>query len=305
MLKFQDPLTTAKGETRAFVDLSELKTLWFNSGTLCNLECKNCYIESSPKNDRLSYITKDEVAFYLDEIKESGSKLDMIGITGGEPFLNPEIIPILESILDHGHEVLVLTNANRVLKRHQNNLLRLKDKFQNNLKLRISLDHHTKEIHDQERGSGAFDKTMEQLVWLYKKGFDISLASRSLINEAAGDSKQMHAKMLKSYGIEIDLEQKLVVFPEMKSDKDVPEITTACWGILAKRPEDQMCATERMIVKRKQDKLPSVMPCTLLAYDDQFVLGTSLSDSSKRVQLNHKFCAEFCVLGGASCSSAK
>ena len=211
----------------------------------------------------------------------------------------------MTSILTQGHEVLVLTNANRVLKRHEKSLILLKDQFGNKLKLRISLDHHTKEIHDTERGAGAFEKTIEQMKWLYSNGFDISIASRSLVHESIADSKESHERMLSSHGIELDLDQKLVIFPEMKSDKDLPEITTECWGILAKRPEDQMCATERMIVKRKQDPTPSVMPCTLLAYDDQFVLGTSLKDSEKRVQLNHKFCAEFCVLGGASCSSAK
>ena len=55
--KFTDPDRTAKGEERAQVPLSQLDTLWFNTGTLCNIECVNCYIESSPTNDRLSYIT--------------------------------------------------------------------------------------------------------------------------------------------------------------------------------------------------------------------------------------------------------
>jgi len=35
--KFQDPFITAKGERRAHVTLEGLKTLWFNTGTLCNL----------------------------------------------------------------------------------------------------------------------------------------------------------------------------------------------------------------------------------------------------------------------------
>ena len=59
--KFRDPLLTAKGETRAQVALRSLDTLWFNTGTLCNLTCRNCYIESSPRNDRLAYLTRDEV----------------------------------------------------------------------------------------------------------------------------------------------------------------------------------------------------------------------------------------------------
>lgn len=305
MEKFQDPKITAKGERRALVHLNELKTLWFNTGTLCNLECANCYIESSPTNDKLSYIKNSEVIPYLEEIKEQGLNTETIGLTGGEPFLNPEIIPILESILSRGFELLVLTNANRVLKRHHKALLNLKDQFGTKLKLRVSLDHHTSEVHDKERGAGAFGRTTEELKWLFDNGFDISIASRSLTGESAEDSVSGHKELLDKLGISIDLSEKLVVFPEMDMKEDVPEITVDCWGILDKSPNEQMCATERMIVKRKQDDLPSVMPCTLLAYEDQFVLGNNLKEASKNVYLNHKFCAEFCVLGGASCSSAK
>ncbi|MBI1327298.1 MAG: radical SAM protein, partial [Alphaproteobacteria bacterium] len=92
--KFSDPLTTAKGERRAWVDLTALKTLWFNTGTLCNLACINCYIESTPKNDRLVYLTHAEVVSYLDEILREKMTTEEIGITGGEPFMNPDIIPI-------------------------------------------------------------------------------------------------------------------------------------------------------------------------------------------------------------------
>ena len=45
--KFSDPDVTAKGETRASVGWTGLKTLWLNTGTLCNIECTNCYIQSS------------------------------------------------------------------------------------------------------------------------------------------------------------------------------------------------------------------------------------------------------------------
>ena len=305
MKKFSNQKITAKGEARAHVELKSLKTLWFNTGTLCNLECANCYIESSPTNDRLSYITASEVEPYLKEIKEQNLPTELIGLTGGEPFLNPNIIAILTTILTHGFDALVLTNANRVLKKHHNALLELKSQYGDKLKLRVSLDHHTAEIHDKERGKNAFAKTTEELVWLSDNGFDLSIASRSLTHESATDSVQGHGELLKSLGIQIDLSEKLVVFPEMDSKESVPEITTACWDILNKSPDDQMCASERMIVKRKGDSSPSVMPCTLLAYDQQFNLGATLKDAAKDVFLNHKFCAEFCVLGGASCSSAK
>ena len=86
---------TAKGETRAQVALRSLDTLWFNTGTLCNLTCRNCYIESSPRNDRLAYLTRDEVRDYLDEITREGLPTQLIGFTGGEPFMNPDIIAML------------------------------------------------------------------------------------------------------------------------------------------------------------------------------------------------------------------
>ena len=67
--KFRDCRTTADGARRASVALRRLETLWFNTGTLCNLTCSTCYIESSPRNDRLVYLTAAEVREYLDEIK--------------------------------------------------------------------------------------------------------------------------------------------------------------------------------------------------------------------------------------------
>lgn len=300
--KFEDMHITAKGEQRAHVSLNSLKTLWFNTGTLCNLECQNCYIESSPKNDRLSYLTKEDVESYLNEIEDQNLGTTLIGITGGEPFLNPSIIQIIDCVLSKGVEILILTNANRVLKKHQSALIELKEKYEDKLHLRISLDHFTQKIHDQERGQGAFDRTMDQLKWLSNNNFNISIASRSLTDESEEESLNGHKNLFIEKGIDIDLNNKLVVFPEMKSERDVPEITVSCWDILNKSPDDQMCASERMIVKRKGEQTPVVMPCTLLAYDDKFILGQSLKNAKKDVYLNHKFCAEFCVLGGASCS---
>ena len=94
--KFEDPDRTAKGEHRASVSLTALETLWFNTGTLCNIACTHCYIESTPKNDRLEYITAAEVALYLDEIHADNLGTREIGFTGGEPFMNPDMIDMTE-----------------------------------------------------------------------------------------------------------------------------------------------------------------------------------------------------------------
>ncbi|MFM7673662.1 MAG: radical SAM protein, partial [Candidatus Fonsibacter sp.] len=90
-------------------------------------------------------------------------------------------------------------------------------------------------------------------------------------------------------------------FTEMDVNADTPEITTACWSILNKNPDDVMCSHTRMVVKKKNRK-PSVIACTLLPYDEAFDLGETLKSSLKKVYLNHPHCSKFCVLGGSKCS---
>ncbi|MBT7610882.1 MAG: radical SAM protein [Bacteriovoracaceae bacterium] len=304
MEKFKDQRKTANGEERGFIDFKGYKNLWFNTGTLCNLECINCYIESSPTNDRLSYITNEDVIPYLEELKEMESVVETIGFTGGEPFLNPHILEVLETVCKFGFKALILTNAVNVIKRISDKLIKMNIAYPDQLRIRISLDHHSKKVHEKERGPKSFDKAIESIKWFNQNGFNLSLAGRSLTDETAEDAKVNFQQMLNDFNISLTLsDENLVIFPEMATNKEVPEITTQCFDILNVNPDHQMCASERMIIKKKGQNKPTVMPCTLLAYDPQFELGQSLRESQKRVYLNHKFCAEFCILGGASCSS--
>ncbi len=112
------------------------------------------------------------------------------------------------------------------------------------------------------------------------------------------------ARLYAAEGFAIDAHDpgQTVLFPEMDVTAEVPEITTACWGILGKRPEDVMCASSRMVVKRRGAARPVVLACTLVAYDPAFELGATLAEARREVSLNHRHCAKFCVLGGASCS---
>ena len=98
---------------------------------------------------------------------------------------------------------------------------------------------------------------------------------------------------------------QLILFPEMDETLDVPEITNACWSLLNVNPDDMMCATSRMIVKRKGGERPIVLPCTLLPYNSEFELGNTLAQADNDVKLNHPHCSRFCVLGGGSCSRAE
>ncbi|MFQ5348469.1 MAG: radical SAM protein, partial [Rhodothalassiaceae bacterium] len=112
------------------------------------------------------------------------------------------------------------------------------------------------------------------------------------------------ASLFREHGIAIDAgdPRALILFPEMDPDTEVPEISTACWEKLGVSPDDMMCASARMVVKRKGAAHPVVLACTLLAYDRRFELGRTLAAAARPVALNHPHCAKFCVLGGGSCS---
>jgi len=303
--KFRDPRVTARGEARAAVALERLESLWFNTGTLCNIECGHCYIESGPKNDRLSYIFASEVETYLDEIAALGWKTREIGFTGGEPFMNREIIAMLGLALARGFDVLVLTNAMRPMRRFEKALVALNTRHGARLTLRVSLDHYAAAIHDAERGAGTFAKTVAGIDWLARRGFWLALAARHFTTESNSELRAGFAKLIAAHKWPIDANDpgQLVIFPEMDARVDVPEITTACWNILGKSPSDVMCASSRMVVKRKDAAHPAVLACTLLPYDPQFELGETLAQADRPVALNHPHCAKFCVLGGASCSA--
>ncbi len=305
--KFSHPEVTAKGETRAQVAYTGTKTLWFNTGTLCNIECVNCYIESSPTNDRLVYLKLSDVTPYLDELDAAGERGIEIGITGGEPFMAPEIIDIMEAVLQRGHTLLVLTNAMQPMMRPrvQEGLTRLQAEFGPQITMRVSLDHYTAEKHDEERGAGSFELSQKGIQWLGEQGFNIAIAGRTMWHEAEADARVGYDGMLKALGVELDVNDPtaLVLFPEMEEQADPPEITISCWGILNKDPADIMCASQRMVVRRKGASSATVLACTLIPYDDAFEMGVTLEEARRDVPLNHPFCASFCVLGGGSCSA--
>jgi len=303
--KFRDPLVTASGEKRAVVAFSKLETLWINTGTLCNITCRNCYIDSSPTNDALAYITLAEAATFLDEIAGGHLPTAEIGFTGGEPFMNPDITAMLKLCLERGFEVLVLTNAMKPMHHHKDALLGLAAGFGARLRLRVSVDHHTKARHEELRGPKSWAPMIEGLKWLADNGFQVA-AGRMRWNEDEGCARKAYAELFAAHGIDIDAGDavQLVLFPEMDEAADVPEITTACWDILGVAPGAMMCATSRMVIKRSGASAPVVVPCTLLPYDTRFEMGSGLVSSVGPVPLNHPHCARFCVLGGGACSSA-
>ena len=91
------------------IGLSHLDQLWFQvAGTLCNLTCEHCFISCSPKNDLFGFLTLEQVRRRLDESRSHGVK--EYYFTGGEPFLNRDMVAILVETLRYG-PATVLTNG--------------------------------------------------------------------------------------------------------------------------------------------------------------------------------------------------
>ena len=304
-VKFRDPERTATGAPRAHVRLGRLDILWFNTGTLCNLTCADCYIESSPTNDRLAYLGLDEARDFLDEIAAASLPVREIGFTGGEPFMNPDLPAMIELSLARGFDVLVLTNAMRPMMKRAEALLALRERFGARLVVRVSLDHYAPALHETERGARTWTPAIEGLKWLGDHGFAVNVAGRLKWGEPEGAMRAGYARLFRDLEVAIDADDPvaLVLFPEMDETADVPEVTEACWGLLGVDPEAMMCASSRMVVKRKGAGRPVVVPCTLLPYDARFEMGESLAEAAGAVSLNHPHCARFCVLGGGSCGA--
>jgi uncharacterized Fe-S cluster-containing radical SAM superfamily protein len=305
--KFTDPHWTARGEVRAEVGLRKLETLWFNTGTLCNITCTNCYIESSPQNDRLAYLSPSSVKVYLDEIAHECHDVRLIGFTGGEPFMNPQFPAILDETLARGFQTLTLSNAMKPMQLRRKAIKALAGAYGSRMRIRVSLDDWRASIHDAERGKGTFEKALDGLAWLSHNGVTVEVAARTISGDSEDDLRKGFEQLFLERHIPLDSSDPTVLWmlPEMNPFADPPEITEACWGILGKTPDSVMCANARMVVQRKGAAAPAVLACTLLPYDERFELGASLAEASGAVPLAHPYCATFCVLGGGSCGVAR
>src|SRR5687768_11214824 len=140
------------------VPLLTLDTLWFQvAGTLCNIECTHCFISCSPTNRSHAMMTLAEVEGWLGQARALGVR--EYYFTGGEPFMNRDLLPILEATLRQG-PATVLTNG-MLLKPEVCAALRgLFDASAHSLDLRVSLDGFDAATHDAIRGEGVWLRVM-------------------------------------------------------------------------------------------------------------------------------------------------
>src|SRR5438132_13288044 len=137
------------------VYLEHLDDLWFQvGGTLCNLECRHCFISCSPHNRNFRFLGLATVRRRLIESVELGVK--EYYFTGGEPFLNPEMTAILELALKFG-PASVLTNASALRDDWLRRLRAADEASPFSLEWRVSLDGHSARTNDPIRGAGTFE----------------------------------------------------------------------------------------------------------------------------------------------------
>ncbi len=144
--------------------------VWLYTNYHCNLTCSYCLTESGPKVDRreLDPATVLDIAH---EAKELG--FTQVGITGGEPFLVPELPELLVE-LSRILPVLVLTNGTlfqRAL------LSRMAPLGAADVTMQISLDHPDPVANDVMRGPSNFRKVIEAVPALLALGITVRIAT--------------------------------------------------------------------------------------------------------------------------------
>lgn len=293
---------TPEGGPRGFIQAHGLEEVWFHTGTACNLACPFCLEGSKPGDHRLQLARFDEMQPFIDEAVSLGVR--QFSFTGGEPFINKDIVRILNAALAH-RPCLVLTNATEPLIKRLYQLEPLL-KRPHPLHFRVSLDHFDAMQHDQGRGQGMFARALEGMHGLHQRGFSLSVANQVIPDMEAAEVATRFSEVFQAAGLPGDLPR--IEFPEFHppgAEVDVPQITANCMITYQtdKSRRQFMCAFSRMVVKREGRM--QVYACTLVDDDPDYALAETLTDSLQiPVSMKHHRCYS-CFRFGASCSEMK
>jgi len=277
--------------------------LWLMVGSLCNLKCIHCYVDSSPENDSLEQLTLAEVKTYLAEGARFG--LRSVYFTGGEPFINKEIISMLHEALKQG-EVTVLTNATTPIVRYMDQISELHRENEGRLVLRVSMDHYREDRHDAIRGEGTFQKTVRNTIELSRRGIRLVLTvtpevyrgNRLPPDAIAEEFKRLFAN--KGADVEVKILPAVLELGAQTRRRDQAStfniVTEESMKALSAQPESLMCYNGRSVLKRNGQC--RVYPCPIIYEVPEFDLGATLLESFTRpVFLSHRSCAQYCCLG--------
>lgn len=122
----------------------------------CNLACRHCYANArKPLHDEM---TTEEIKRFIDDIASMPWKNDVsrVALTGGEFFTRPDALEIIDHVHAKGFKVLVSTNGLLL----SDNMISRLSHYTTNLKISVSLDGPTAEVHEIIRGDGTFGRTV-------------------------------------------------------------------------------------------------------------------------------------------------
>ncbi|MEX2287155.1 MAG: radical SAM protein [Planctomycetaceae bacterium] len=281
------------------VELTSLDELWFQvSGTLCNLECTHCFISCSPHNDKFGYLSFETVERMLHESIAWGVR--EYYFTGGEPFLNRDMVPILVRTLDFG-PATVLTNAT-VFKTEW--LERLRDAeaaSRYSLEFRVSIDGPTPEINDPIRGPRTFERAMSGVSMLMRHGFlPIITMTRTW------DDSQDESVLEKFRAVLADAgctRPRLKVLPRLQIGAEA--LRTAGYDFHDRVTAEMMdgfdssqliCSHSRVVTDR------GIFVCPILLDSPDALLGQTLEAAAVSYPLRHGACLT-CYQYGAICTN--
>jgi pyruvate-formate lyase-activating enzyme len=157
--------------------------LWLYTNFDCNLSCDYCCVRSSPKAPRRP-LGIERVRRIACEAAELG--VSEIFVTGGEPFMLPEIGEIL-AVCAAAAPTTVLTNGMLFAGRR---LEMLRSLPRERVTLQISLDSPTPERHDSHRGKGTWARTREGIERARAEGFRVRLAATVSTDAEAEDFRR-------------------------------------------------------------------------------------------------------------------
>ena len=281
------------------VPLDSLDTVWFQvAGTRCNLSCTHCFISCHPKNDSFGFLTLAEVRRHLADAGRLGVR--EFYFTGGEPFLNKEMVPILEATLAVG-PATVLTNGTVLKDDWLRRLREAEAAGPYSLEFRVSIDGPDAATNDPVRGEGTFAKALEGVRRLVANGF-LPILTMTRIWDEADDLAVMTAfrERLAEVGYDrprIKLLPRLKIGAEAERTEGYEASERVTREMLVGFDASQLvCSSARCVSDR------GVHVCPILIESPDSVLGDSLASAMRPFALDHGACST-CWQYGSICSN--
>jgi len=282
------------------VPLAALDQLWFQvSGTVCNLRCKHCFISCAPDNHSFWFMGRAEVKRHLEASVDLGVK--EYYFTGGEPFMNRDLLGILEDTLALG-PATVLTNGTLLPPRTVRALRALAEASRYSLELRVSLDGVTESSNDAIRGAGAFRRTLAGIERLASAGFlPIITAMQTWEDDRSEATLAAFRELLASVGYR---RARLKILPPLRIGAEaershgyLPEERVTHEMLHGFDLDQLLCRRARLVSAR------GVHACPILLDASSALLGRSLREAARRpARLAEQACYT-CYRSGAICSN--